>query len=187
MIYAHRFRILAVVVASLLILASCSSAEETSSTAPASTEAATAVDDATNSEASPETTIDNRSEEERIIDAIDAMAFQLGITDLETATDCVLARLESEGLEPTGANTAELIALNRCQPQVISFWLPVSNAVLAPADWNCTVLQIGEWINELSIPDAEAFLSSTVAPDEFVQRAGSACNISPEDVARALA
>ena len=133
-------RLLFASLVAMVILASCSSDDETATaaatTAPETVEEspeADDTDDAPDADASdvdaadepaeadiPTTTIDERTDLEIATDNLDVTSFQLGVEDLEGAADCVIERLESEGVPFTGEGTAELIALIRCEPDVIN-------------------------------------------------------------------
>jgi len=181
-------RMCLVAITGVFILASCGSADESSAT-PAATEApveeATSIPGAEASSAIP----DDRTELEIAVDRLDLMMIQLGISeleDLESATSCVMDRLESEGIEFTGEGTAALIALSACNDTVVSRWLPSTNPALPDPIWGCTVENIGEWIGMLSIVDAEAFFSAASPPDEFIEQTADRCNASIEDLAAAF-
>ena len=135
----------------------------------------------------PTTTVDTRTDLEIATDNLDVTSFQLGVQDLEGAANCVIERLESEGVPFTGEGTADLVALIACEPDAITQWLPDSNPVLGNGEeWNCTVRQIGDWLSARSIPEAEAFLGAGAPPQEFFDLAAENCNIAVEDVAAAL-
>lgn len=195
-------RLACLLVASLFVLASCGGGDEsasstaTTATAP-TTEAETVVDDTLPElveiddsrpelEGPPVVDVDDRTPREIAIDELDVTMFQLGVTDLEGTANCVIERLESEGVEFTGEGTAEIIALSACDENVISEWLPEANASLPTDTWACTVESIGDWINELSIADAEAFFSASSPPTEFVESTADRCDASVDDITAAL-
>ena len=197
-------RLFLAALAAMLILASCASDEEsatpdtTTTVAPEATDEATAepeadeepetdeADELAEPEA-PTTTVDDRTDLEIATDNLDVTAFQLGVEDLEGAANCVIERLDSEGIEFTGEGTAEIIALIRCEPDVINQWLSTTNPVLGGGEeWSCTVGAIGDWLSARSIPEAEEFLSAGAPPQEFFEQAASTCNLNVDDVAAAL-
>lgn len=188
----------------MVILASCSSDDETATaattTTPESVEEAPETTDAADAPAPsdadaadeaaeadiPTTTIDERTDLEIATDNLDVTSFQLGVEDLEGAADCVIERLDSEGIPFTGEGTAELIALIRCEPDAINSWLPETNPVLFGRDWTCTVGSVGDWLSARSIPEAEEFLSAGAPPQEFFDLTAETCGIDAADVAAAL-
>ncbi len=202
MISAHPFRLIGAVLACILILASCSSADETASTtttvapdsadieessttdAPAATTEAPELTD--EGSESTTTTIDDRTPEQIAIDELDVTSFQLGIEDLEGAANCVIERLESEGIEFTGNGTAEILALNACEPDIVTQWLPTSNPALPLDVWTCTVVEIGDWLNAGTIAEGEEFLGAESPPAEFIEVAADACGVSVEELTAAL-
>lgn len=200
-------RLFLAAMAAMLILASCSSDDEAA--APDTTVAESADDSASGgaeadevetteqtevddeaaaepADDAPTTTVDTRTDLEIATDNLDVTSFQLGVEDLEGAANCVIDRLEEEGIPFTGEGTAELIALIRCEPDTITQWLPDSNPVLVGNDWNCTVRQIGEWLSARTIPEAEEFLGAGAPPQEFFDLAAQNCNLDVNDVAAAL-
>ena len=199
-------RLLFASLVAMVILASCSSDDETATTAATTTPEtveespeADDADDAPDTDASdadaadepaeadiPTTTIDERTDLEIATDNLDVTSFQLGVEDLEGAADCVIERLESEGVPFTGEGTAELIALIRCEPDVINSWLPETNPVLFGRDWTCTVGSVGDWLSARSIPEAEEFLSAGAPPQEFFDLTAQTCGIDAGNVAAAL-
>jgi len=188
-------RLAYLLIASLFVLASCGDDDEsasstTTTTTSQTTTSATAADDAATQAEAVEVegpaAVDDRSTEEIAIGRLDVSMAQLGITEFEETANCVMDRLESEGIELTGEGTAELIALTRCDVSVVSEWLPDTNENLADDDWACTVESIGDWINELSIPDAEAFFAASSPSTEFVEVTAGRCDASAEEIAAAL-
>jgi len=189
-------QILLPLVASLFLLASCGSTAEPATAATPSVAVATPTEVApveeSTSVAVEETTStppDDRTEQEIAVDRLDLMMIQLGIDkleDLEDATSCVIDRLESENIEFTGEGTSDLIALSACNDTIISAWLPSTNPALPDEVWACTVENIGEWISELSVPDAEAFFSAASPPQDFIEHIADQCNASAEDIAAAF-
>lgn len=152
-----------------------------------STDATTSTSDESSTEpAALPDQVDDRTPEEVAIDELDVMIFQLGIQNIEEAADCVIDRLESEGVELVGQGTAELIALTRCEPSVISEWLPESNPLLPANRWSCVVEGIGSFLNEQTIAEAEAFLGATTPSDDLVERLSDRCETPPEDIFAAL-
>lgn len=173
-------RLFLAAVAGLLLLAGCSSGDDSTS---ATTTTVAAV------EASAEdttTTIDTRTDEEIVIDRLDLMMFDLGITDLETASNCVVERLESENIELTGEGTSELIAVFGCNEGALARWLPPTNPALSTEAWTCTVESIGDWINALTIPEAQAFFEAEEPPVEFIDLAAFNCNVSADELVAAF-
>ena len=196
-------RLLFASLVAMVILASCSSDDETATaatTTPESVEEAPETTDAADAPAPsdadaadeaaeadiPTTTIDERTDLEIATDNLDVTSFQLGVEDLEGAADCVIERLDSEGIPFTGEGTAELIALIRCEPDAINSWLPETNPVLFGRDWTCTVGSVGDWLSARSIPEAEEFLSAGAPPQEFFDLTAQTCGIDAVDVAAAL-
>lgn len=197
-------RLLFASLVAMVILASCSSDDETATaattTTPESVEEAPETTDAADAPAPsdadaadeaaeadiPTTTIDERTDLEIATDNLDVTSFQLGVEDLEGAADCVIERLDSEGIPFTGEGTAELIALIRCEPDAINSWLPETNPVLFGRDWTCTVGSVGDWLSARSIPEAEEFLSAGAPPQEFFDLTAETCGIDAADVAAAL-
>ena len=170
-------RLFLVAIGGLLLITGCTSGED--STDPTTT-TSSAADDATT------TTIDNRTDEEIAIDRLDLMMFDLGVTDLEGRSNCVVARLESENIEVTGEGTSELIALFGCDDNAISQWLPMTNPALPSETWQCTVASINDWINELTIVDAEAFFEAAEPPMEFIEVTATRCGVSADDLLAAF-
>lgn len=197
-------RLLFASLVAMVILASCSSDDENATaattTTPESVEEAPETTDAADAPAPsdadaadeaaeadiPTTTIDERTDLEIATDNLDVTSFQLGVEDLEGAADCVIERLDSEGIPFTGEGTAELIALIRCEPDAINSWLPETNPVLFGRDWTCTVGSVGDWLSARSIPEAEEFLSAGAPPQEFFDLTAETCGIDAADVAAAL-
>jgi len=184
-------RLSLVLVAGLFVLASCGSSDES--------DAALAPPDAPDTPAEETTSVtiteatstapDTRTEQEIAVDKLDLMMIQLGLDqleELESATSCVMDRLESEGVEFTGEGTADLIALSECNDTIISAWLPSTNSALADDMWACTVESIGEWIGDLSIADAEAFFAAASPPEEFIEQTADSCNATTEEIAAAF-
>jgi hypothetical protein len=173
-------------IAVLFILTSCGSDEESSAAADATeapSEETTIVVEPTS------VIVDNRTEQEIAVDKLDLMMIQLGISELEdfeSATSCVIERLESEGIAFTGEGTASLIALSACNKTVVSQWLPSTNPALPEPVWACTVENIGEWISELTIPEAEAFFAAASPPPEFIEQTAERCDASVGDMAAAF-
>lgn len=179
-------RLSLVVMTGLLVLAGCGSADD--STAPA-TPAPTVVATESPVAQAADTPTDDRTEQEVAVDKLDLMMIQLGISELEdfeAAESCVTARLESENIEFTGEGTADLIALAGCNDTIISAWLPPTNPALPDETWACTVESIGDWIGELSIPDAEAFFAGDSPPQDFIDRTADRCNATTDDIAAAF-
>ena len=172
-------RLFPLAIVGLLLLAACSGADD-ETTGSTSTSAAESTVDATT------TTADDRTAEEIAVDRLDVMMFDLGVTDLETTANCVIARLESEGLDLVGADTPELIALFGCDENVMARWLPPTNPALATPDWSCTIGSINDWINDLTIDEAGAFFDASEPPAGFIDVTASRCDISPEDLIAAL-
>lgn len=170
-------RLFPVAIAGLLFLAGCSGADDSTVTTSAPIDVP--AEDTT-------TTVDDRTAEEIAIDRLDLMMFDLGVTDLEGTANCVIERLESENIEVTGESTSELVALFGCDENVISRWLPTTNPALPPETWSCTVESIGDWINELTIPEAEAFFEAVQPPGEFIELTAARCNVSEDDLVAAF-
>jgi len=172
--YSPGVRLSFVAVAGLLALGGCSSADETAS----STSAASGVDTTT--------TVDERTADEVAIDQLDVMMFDLGVTDLEATANCVIERLESENIELEGAGTSELVALFGCDEASLSQWLPPTNEALPPETWTCTVESFGEWIEDFTVVEAEAFFGAVEQPADFIEFTANRCDVSAEDLASAI-
>ena len=133
-------------------------------------------------------TVDTRTDDEIAIDRLDVMMFDLGVAgpDLESTANCVVERLESENIEVVGQDTPELVALFGCDDTVLSRWMPEANPALSPETWSCTVESIGDWINELTIPEAEAFFEAAQPPVEFIELTATRCDVTADELASAF-
>lgn len=191
-------RMLGLLLGAALILAACGSDSEAGSDVAAdaaaqTTSTTTAVSD--DSDGATTTTaptfntsfptIDERTPEEAAIDQLDLMIAQLGIRDIPTAADCVIERLDEEGIELVGQGAPELVALLGCEPSAASVLLGSDSSILPPNVWDCVTNGIGAWMSGIPLDEAEEFLEAETPPADLIADLSSACAVE-EDVLEAI-
>ena len=178
-------RLIAVALSFALVLTACggssddSEAESTSSLQTSSTSTA----DSEEPEAEGPG-IDNRTEEEIAIDQLDVMLVQLGTDDLIGTADCVVERLESEGIEIVGQGGPELVAALGCDPGIGTRLFSPESFDVGEAEGECIVAGLVDAATRVRLAEAEAFFGTPTPPDAVLQTISSDCGVSLEELDR---
>lgn len=191
------FKFTAVAFALMFLLAACGSGEESGALpdniatvpVPAPTTEAPAADAPTTTNTfvpqiqEPTGTAEERSPEEAAQNDLDVMIAQLlGTENLLEISDCIVERLDSEGVPLTGQGSPELAALIGCEPGAIDRLITLDPTLADEPTRICLTAGIATWIGGLPLEEAQVFFQSPVPPDELVTLLGSICNLTVEEV-----
>ncbi len=136
--------------------------------------------------AAPTTTVDARTPEEIALDDLDIMVVQLaGADDLIRLSDCVVERLDSEGVPLVGQGSPELVALLGCEPDIIRSLIGIP-ASIPPDTGECLLTGIGGWIADLPLLEGEAFFQSASPPAELVAQLSGDCDVPESTISAVL-
>jgi len=167
--------------AGAILLASCGGGEaEVAATTTTSTTSTTTTT------ATSTTEVDERSDEEIALDQLDLMLVQLGVqADLVEVADCVIDRLDAEGIELVGQGTPELIAALACEPSVGQTLFNVENLPLPTDQATCVIDGISGWLGSLPLTEAEELIGQT-PPEELLEELSGDCDVALEELRAAL-
>ena len=177
-------RLVSTVVVFILILSACSSSEGETEAADASSATATSLPvaeedstDTTTPAESPATTVDNRTDREKAIDQLDLMLVQLRVEDLVATADCVVDRLDEEGIEIVGQGAPELVAAVGCDRALATQLFSVANFGVSEVEGTCIVDQLADATAVVPLEDAEAYFSTPKPPDDVLQTIATDCDV----------
>ena len=123
--------------------------------------------------------IDDRTEEEIIQDNLDGILIRLSVEveDLDDISECIIDRLEGEGIAVTGQGAAEIVALVGCEPDIIGNILGINPAVADEATRSCALGAIGAWFSEIPLLEAEVVLQAPEPPQSVRDQIVSDCDV----------
>ena len=123
--------------------------------------------------------IDDRTEEEIVRDNLDAILIRLSVevADLDPISDCIIDRLDGEGVLVTGDGAAEIVALVGCEPGIIGNILGVNPAVADAATRQCALGAIGDWFSSIPLLEAEVVLQAPEPPQSVRDQIVSECDV----------
>ncbi len=124
---------------------------------------------------------DDRSPEQRAIDQFDVTMYQLGVRDLAGVSDCVLERLDSEGLTVLDDEAANFAALFGCEPDVRTVFFGDQSAALGAEQWDCATNEMALWISDLPLTEAQSFFAAPTLPDELLSLITFSCGVSEDE------
>ena len=198
-------RLATLVIALVFILAACGSDSSSAAgeTTPTTEEASTAQDTAETSDddaddaddgndggeaaieesAIPEgAEIDDRTEEEIIQDNLDGILIRLDVepADLDEVSECIITRLEGEGIPVTGSGAAELVALVGCRQEIIGNILGINPAVATAEVRACALTAIGQWFSSIPLDEADVVLQEPDPPQSVRDQIVNDCDVDDE-------
>ena len=184
MLFETSLRRLAIAIAFAALLTACGGSDDdatpaTTTAAPVETTTTAAVETTTEA---PETTVDNRTDRERAIDRLDLTLLQLRTADLVATADCVVERLESEGIELTGEGAPELIAALGCEPALGYQLMGAGSFDVDDEQGECIVNALITGAAQVPLTDAEAFFSTPTPPDALLQGISAICGVTIEQL-----
>ena len=179
-----------VAIALAMILTACGSDDsEPASAAPEAdteTESASAPDSEETDVVPEGGEVDDRTPEEIAEDQLDLMMVQLGLTDLENIGNCVVERLDAEGIPLTGQGSPELAALVGCDPSVIDNMIEINPAAAEPETVSCLSFELADWIGSIPLADSEAFFQGASPPPELISALAEGCDLAEDEVTSIL-
>ncbi len=179
-----------VAIALAMILTACGSDDsEPASAAPEAdteTESASAADSEETDVVPEGGEVDDRTPEEIAEDQLDLMMVQLGLTDLENIGNCVVERLDAEGIPLTGQGSPELAALVGCDPSVIDNMIEINPAAAEPETVSCLSFELADWIGSIPLADSEAFFQGASPPPELISALAEGCDLAEDEVTSIL-
>lgn len=178
-------RWLIAVLALAVALAACGGSDDT--TAAETTDSETEAEEAESSVEpaqldSSTTTVDDRTDRERAIDQLDLMLLQLGVGDLVATADCVVDRLDEEGIEIVGQGAPELAAALACDRGVADQLFSAASFDLPPADGQCVVDGLIDAIIDIPLAESEAFFGASMPPAEVLEMIATECGVAVEQL-----
>lgn len=183
-------RLLSTIVAIALVMTACSSSDEpaeaaapeTADTAAATTSTAAPTTAAPDVVEPTTTTVDNRTDEEKAIDQLDLMLVQLRTVDLIATADCVVERLESEGIEIVGQGAPEMVAALGCDPGIGTQLFGTASFGFTESQSVCVVGQLTAATAAVPLEEAEAFFSTPTPPDDVLAGIASVCDVPLDEL-----
>lgn len=181
MLFETSLRRLATAIVCAAFFTACGGSDDvaapaTTTAAPVETTTTTTAPETTTE--APETTVDNRTDRERAIDRLDLTLLQLRTADLVATADCVVERLESEGIEVTGEGAPELIAALGCEPALGYQLMGAASFDVDDEQGECIVNALITGAAQVPLTEAEAFFSTPTPPDTLLQGISTICDVT---------
>ena len=172
-----------------LVLAACGGSEEIAEPELADTAEVSEPADETNADSeqaeepeAPTTTVDERTDRERAIDQLDLMLLQLGATDLVSTADCVVERLDEEGIEIVGQGAPEIAASLACDRVLGDQLFGAESFDLPEEDGQCFVEGLIDAIIDTPLSEVETFFAAATPPAEALETISSDCGVTLEQL-----
>ncbi len=193
-------RLIAALIALMFIVAACGGSDSTASV-EADAEVAETTDSTTVEEPEPESEsetdddepepvieesaipIDDRTDREIAIDQLDLMLLQLRTVDLVAVADCVVARLDAEGIEIVGQGAPELAAALSCDPTISDQLFSAASFNVTETQGACIVDGLANAAANTPLDEAEAFFSAATPPNEVLIIIAGQCDVTLEELA----
>jgi len=131
-------------------------------------------------------TIDTRTDEEKAVDLLDLMLAQLRADDLVGTADCVVERLESEGIPITGQGAPEIIATLGCDPSIGAALFPTANFGFDQPTSACVADGLTAGAAATPLTEAESFFSSAVPPAALLETIATDCGVTVDELESAF-
>lgn len=176
-------RLFATLFAFTFALAACGSSDETAE--PEAADTTTPTTEVTASEPATiesTTTVDDRTDEEKAIDQLDLMLVQLRTEDLIATADCVVERLESEGIDLVGQGAPEMVAALGCDPAIGVQLFRTQGFGFTDVQSACVVLGLTTATAAVPLEDAETFFSTPTPPDGVLEAISSECGVPLDEL-----
>lgn len=161
----------------IVIVASCGGSEEAAE--PSTVDDADTTADTTAESTTPE--VDDRTDDEKAIDQLDLMLFQLRVDDLVATADCVVDRLRSEGID-LAEQGPQMIAALRCDPATGTQLFAGVSAGMPGDTGVCVVERLTEEAANVPLDEADTFFSAPTPPDAVLQSIADTCDVSLDDL-----
>lgn len=187
-------RLITALIALVFVLAACSGSDSTAdATAATTSEAAetTTTTEAPETEAVIEEAaipeVDTRTPREIAIDQLDLMLAELRTSDLVATADCVVERLDSEGIEIVGRGAPEIIAALGCDPTIANQLFNPQSFNVSETEGVCIVDGLAAATTAIPLDEAEAFFSTSTPPVEILEEISSTCGVTVEQLNQGFA